>query len=260
MKKTLGMVLLAMVVLVTAMSCNRSARIIPNKTMQKIYFEMFLADQWLYDQPGASVKADTTLFYEPIFEKYGYHHADYLATVDHLLEDPSRYTLLLSKVSTALQAEADRINRDIARKEELQHKADSIAALLESRKPEDVFLFESLFLSPLRMDTISMIRMENGALLPERLLPDTLYDGPAFSLRDSIAKDSVVVDIDTIVKPFLQLDEPLSPMEAVAEEAVEESPVKEPFRPRVKAKQVEKEVSETEKPKRWLNRKKEKES
>ena len=72
MKKLLGMAFIVAAVMVAVSSCSDKPKVIPVQKMEKIYKEMFLADQWLVDFPAKRSMADTTWFYEPIFEKYGY--------------------------------------------------------------------------------------------------------------------------------------------------------------------------------------------
>ena len=45
-------------------SCSKGPEIIPKRQMEKIYHDMFLADQWLADVPGKRPVADTTWFYQ----------------------------------------------------------------------------------------------------------------------------------------------------------------------------------------------------
>ena len=54
---------------------------------------MLLADQQVrYDaDPNMSLIADTTLFYEPILEEYGYTKADYVKSVGKYMEDPEKF-------------------------------------------------------------------------------------------------------------------------------------------------------------------------
>lgn len=80
-------------------SCRRKdeARVIPRNVMAKIYAEMFVVDQWMVDNAGKHRMPDTTLYYEPVFNKYGYTTDDYLHSVDHYLSDPERFSRILDK-------------------------------------------------------------------------------------------------------------------------------------------------------------------
>ena len=84
-------------------SCNR-AKIIGARDMSEIYAEMFLADQWLNDNPSAKRTADTTRFYETIFLKYGYDFGDYDASVNYYLHRPEKYRKILERAQKKLRA------------------------------------------------------------------------------------------------------------------------------------------------------------
>ena len=62
---------------------------------------MLLADQQVrYDaDPNMSLIADTTLFYEPILEEYGYTKADYVKSVGKYMEDPEKFADIFKAVS-----------------------------------------------------------------------------------------------------------------------------------------------------------------
>ena len=104
MRKAATMVLLALgAVLLLAGSCSRGGRIIPRKAMEDIYYDMFLADQWLMDHSAARKVADTTLFYEPIFREHGYSFKDFDKSVTHYLRDPEKFAKMLKNVSVRLE-------------------------------------------------------------------------------------------------------------------------------------------------------------
>lgn len=80
-------------------SCHKKdkAHVIPRNVMAKIYAEMFVVDQWMVDNAGKHQMPDSTLYYEPVFNKYGYTTDDYLHSVDHYLSDPERFSRILDK-------------------------------------------------------------------------------------------------------------------------------------------------------------------
>lgn len=77
--------------------CSDKGKVIPGEDFSEIFVDMFLADQWLRDHPSYRDKADTTLFFEPIFRKYGYSFKDYNASLDFYAGD----TDLLTEITTA---------------------------------------------------------------------------------------------------------------------------------------------------------------
>lgn len=90
-------------------SCGRKARVIPESVLSDIYVEMFLADQWVQQNSQSRKTADTTNFYVPIFEKYGYGLDDYRRSVEHYLREPDDYARILKSTSSKLNAEAKRL-------------------------------------------------------------------------------------------------------------------------------------------------------
>ena len=76
--------------------CGHRGRVIPGKKFMKLYTEMYLADQWLRDNPDIRRTADTTLFFDPIFRRHGYSFADYDRSVHYYLDRPEKYGKLLS--------------------------------------------------------------------------------------------------------------------------------------------------------------------
>jgi len=88
---------------------QRKGRVIPRAKMADIYYDMFVADQWLSDHSGARKTADTTLFYEPIFKAHGYTFKDFDRSVSHYLSDPERFSKVLKKVADRLDAESKRL-------------------------------------------------------------------------------------------------------------------------------------------------------
>lgn len=97
----LALALLA--VLLLAPSCRR-ARIIGQKELSDIYAEMFLADQWVNDNPNQKRTADTTRFYESIFRSHGYSFEDYDASVNFYLHRPEKYKKIMERTQQKLRA------------------------------------------------------------------------------------------------------------------------------------------------------------
>lgn len=96
--------------LVSALSsCHRHGELISRSDMARIYADMLLADQWIQQHKELRRTADTTLFYEPVFRKYGYTTQDYVYSVEHYMEDPVRYSRILKKTSSMLEARVRKI-------------------------------------------------------------------------------------------------------------------------------------------------------
>ena len=92
MKGFLQHIVVFLVVVVMAASCSADrADVIPRSKLAAIYAEMLMTDQWINSRPDVRRIADTSLVYEPILQKYGYDHQDYLKTVDEYMNDPERF-------------------------------------------------------------------------------------------------------------------------------------------------------------------------
>lgn len=87
-------------------ACSKGGRVIPASKMADIYADMFLADQWIASHYSERRKADTTMFYEPIFEKYGYTTKDYDASVKYYISKPDDYSKILKTSGLKLDKKA----------------------------------------------------------------------------------------------------------------------------------------------------------
>ena len=185
MRRLVGILFVIVALVVAVVSCSDEPRVIPTKKMEKIYREMFLADQWVNDFPGKREAAETTWFYKPIFEKYGYDLDDYLKSVDHYLNDPKRYAEMMERVAKSLQDEADGINRIIDKREAMRHKADSIAQAMKAFAPDDFAYYGDLFYVTSMTDRIKIRKNSRGVYFPVPVTEDTLFHGPELIIRDS---------------------------------------------------------------------------
>lgn len=109
MKHSVGKILAITFLLVLALGCARTGRVIPEDKFSDIYAEMLIADQWISSNLKARRVADTTLFYAPILEKYGYDVLDYDASVRHYMKKPADFAAILDKSSSKLTAYANRL-------------------------------------------------------------------------------------------------------------------------------------------------------
>lgn len=97
--------------LAVAVGCERRARVIPADTFSEIYADMFLADQWIASNSRYRRKADTSLFYVPIFGKYGYSLKDYDLSVRYYLESPDKYAKILKQSAALLEKDFKRLKK-----------------------------------------------------------------------------------------------------------------------------------------------------
>lgn len=124
-----------------ALSCS-GPKVIPEKTMSKIYADMFLADQWMASNVRARKDAENSLFYEPVFKKYGYTTADYDASVRYYVERPDDYAKILKTAALQLDNEAKRLQKvedSYARQERISPYIPREFSL-ETTMPEDTMM------------------------------------------------------------------------------------------------------------------------
>lgn len=87
MKTAVRIVLVIVATMSLMVSCARDSKEIPEAKFVRIYAEMLVADAWLSDHPELREKADTSLFYESIFQKYGYTRDDFLYSLSQRVKD-----------------------------------------------------------------------------------------------------------------------------------------------------------------------------
>ena len=146
--------------------CSQKGRLIPRDKLSEIYADIFIADQWLRDNHDLKKKADTTLFYEPIFERYGYTSKDYTASVDKYISKPDQFSKVLKKSATILRSRAEKAKKYKALKE----KADAENAMFRRGYERKDFNF------PIQLDSSGFALMprcgspvEENPLRPGRI-------------------------------------------------------------------------------------------
>lgn len=115
-------VLLGIIVAFAVLSCSSKGggKVIPRKVLAEIYADMFVADQWTNSSSRILKRTiDTTMIYEPIFQKYGYTVDDYIASVDYYLYDPLRYERILQNALDIILARQEELE---AIREENEHQ------------------------------------------------------------------------------------------------------------------------------------------
>ena len=202
MKRSLHIILAVLAVAMTLFSCSR-AKVIPRRTFVKIYADMFLADEWIKDNPDKRRQIDTSLVYEAIFESYGYTTDDYLKSVEHYMTDTERYARMLKKAGdildqrgTAIRITEEHINksgehlkvaRDVCEERFLSFSPDSLIKGKDWRRMDSSLRRRFFFAMP---DTVGYCQI---------FFKDTVaVDSSAV---DSVKMDSVKVDsvkVDTV--------------------------------------------------------------
>lgn len=129
MKVSAKILVAVAVVAICAVACARGPRIIPKSKMEKIYTEVLLADQWLAVNYQYTGVADTTLFYETIFRKYGFDTDDFRASLEYYMRDPLKFSRMMKNVAVKMETEAERLQTTYeeyinAAREEAEEESD----------------------------------------------------------------------------------------------------------------------------------------
>ena len=177
------------------LSCGRQGRVIPAGKMSEIYADMLVADQRIRNNPELMPVADTSLFYEPVFNRYGYSSIDYVRSVNHYMEDPESFKKIFAKTKEILDGHIS----ELRAVEKAAKRADSLRPLMTSM-PCQVPVYQDSIRSDewytMRTDTVRIAVDSMGICSWVRFPLDTLFDGPAFRLRE--VKDTVAAVADTV--------------------------------------------------------------
>lgn len=181
-----------------AVSCGKKeGRVIPRGKLAEIYAEMLVTDQWIADHSQMRRMADTSLVYEPIFEKYGYTSADYRKSVDVYMDDPERFSRILRTTVGIF----DKKLKELKIRQEEEAKAEALRLMREKMKirvefdidAANPFLFKEPYMHfydslAVECDSIDVYRLRNI----ERT--DTIFKGPLMVVKDSVSvADSIFV-------------------------------------------------------------------
>ena len=183
MRRIVEYAVLALVVCVCLLPSCRRVKIISQRDMSNIYAEMFLADQWLNDNPVLKKTADTTRFYETIFRKFGYDFEDYDASVNYYLNRPEKYKKIIEHAQNKLRKTQKSLE---SFEKALERQNQILAGLGALHLP--VFAVDSVKVDTLMVwapwrDTLSY----RDSVLRERLRLDSLR-------LDSLRRDSLYMD------------------------------------------------------------------
>ena len=127
-----------LIVLILALSCSHSGgRVIPERTLVKIYADMALADKWIELNHDLRAQADTSMVYEAIFAKYGYNTEDYLKSVRYYMDKPDDFSYIVEKAKIRLEKKAREYNVLEQKLNEEGKKKQQQQEMMEIRKEDD---------------------------------------------------------------------------------------------------------------------------
>lgn len=210
-RKGLAVLSVVTALVVTLISCSKGPKVIPKRQMEKIYREMFLADQWLEDHSEKRPIADTTWYYAPIFEKYGYDIEDYRASVDFYLSDPKRYAEMIGRVAKGLEDESAAIQRNIRQKDKIRHRADSIARAMSAFKQDDLSYYGDIFYVNSMTDRIDIRKNSKGVYFPVPVVEDTVFHGPELIIKDTTGAALVAAEPASGFTPIVVMEPSAKP-------------------------------------------------
>ena len=183
--------------LLLCLACSQDkSTVIPRGKMSKIYAEMLVMDQWAVSESDLRTIADTSLVYEPIFQKYGYDTEDYRKSVEHYMKDPERFSRILRATSEILEArivEIKELKRLYLRQVEISGFVTdfNIGEYFPYLSEEPyVHYYDSLSVEP---DTMWVYRLKNT----DR--GDTIYRDLRMVILDTLNVRDTVVTADTVM-------------------------------------------------------------
>lgn len=126
-------------ILLSFLSCSRTGKVLSVNRMAEIYADMFIADQWLRDNPASRRMVDTTLFYDPIFEMHDCSREDFVASVGYYIDKPDKFSKILKRSSQMIQSDKNRFEK----LSELEARAAEANKVFETYEARD-FCADSL--------------------------------------------------------------------------------------------------------------------
>ena len=127
-----------LIVLILALSCSHSGgRVIPERTLVKIYADMALADRWIELNHDFRAQADTSMVYEAIFAKYGYNTEDYLKSVRYYMDKPDDFSYIVEKSKIRLEKKAREYNVLEQKFNEEEKNKQQRQEMMKIRKEDD---------------------------------------------------------------------------------------------------------------------------
>lgn len=160
MRKPFSIPLMALflaAVIAVAGSCHRG-RVLGMNEFSEVYEEMLLADQWLSRHPEAARAADTSWFYQPIFDRHGIDVEDFRASLSYYISEPDKFSKALDHVQKSIVRKRDALGREIHIDEILRAEADSLERLTLIPVGMDTVKAEYHVINATRLDTVSVKR------------------------------------------------------------------------------------------------------
>ena len=155
-----------------------------------------MIDLWDISETSLRRIADTSLVYEPIFQKYGFDTEDYVKSVEHYMHDPERYSRILRETSEIIDAEIAKVNEQkkaYLRKVEIESFVTdfNIGEFYPYLSDEPyVHYYDSLAVEPDSGSVYRLVPIERA---------DTLYDRLRMIIKVK-ATESDTLEADTLAR------------------------------------------------------------
>lgn len=91
-------------------SCTRGAKILSKGEMEDVYIDMIVADQWLRDNSEFRTRADTTRFFDAVFQRHHCTLEDFDASVFYYTSDPETFSNIISEVQLRITEQQEVLN------------------------------------------------------------------------------------------------------------------------------------------------------
>lgn len=192
------------IALVLFSSCSSGERkVISRDDMAEIYAEMLLTDQWILSQPKTRRQADTSLVYEPIFNKYGYTTEDYLYTVDKYMDDPERYSRILRTTGEILDERLKELEIKREEQQRLEDRRKYLERIMEEARAN--LRYSTIYPDTthkqyrLKPDSVA-VELDSAHIYHLTLIfnCDSIIEGPALVALDTLAKTDTLSVADTL--------------------------------------------------------------
>ena len=171
-------------------SCGKDeAEVIPRGKLARIYAEMLMTDQWITATSGVRLIADTSFVYQPILEKHGYDIEDYLASVEHYMDDPERFAKIFRTSGEIMEDRLKELRK-------IQHRLDMLAKIKKIKVDYDPselapYLSDEPYVKHYDSLAIELDSVKMYYRLVNHETSDTTYDGVRMVIREAMPIDSL---------------------------------------------------------------------
>ena len=197
--KSLGRIALLSAIVLMAIACgSKQGKIIPRSRFAQLHASLFKADAWLESHSDFRAKADTTNFYQSIFDSYGYSAEDYRRSLYQYLEDPGRFAKIIEESTNIIRKEVDELQEKVDGENRLQN-----FIMTGKRVVRNQVMFDTLMARAGFTDKVDISMDEFGRYVFNKVLEDTSFFGPRLVIAEPDTTETVVEPVDINRAPEL---------------------------------------------------------